>query len=400
MPEKPQLLVVLPEVPVPPRRNGLSLRYNMLLRHLGAVADIDLVALHDGSAAAATARPEDLNVNSIRILPKRAQKVGLFERLLAQLQRLLPCGIPYEVVDYRSSHQAEKILDLPFDRYDAIVWVTLSHTLYRCLPQLRKHRLILDVIDSPSLYVSREPGRNLLAHWWRVNKMRRWERKLAGAAYRSFYISPEDSKMVADQLPDGKVEVMPNGVFMADYTEALHHPREKPSIGFLGNMSYAPNIDAAHRLCRIFYRLRQHLPDVQLYIIGRDPDPSFNLYQSDADIVVTGTVESIWPYVNSVDVFVMPLSRGAGQQNKLLEVMYAGRPVISTRVANGGVMAVDGESIVIADDDESIIQACLALLGDPVKRQALAREGQTFIRTRYDWAHIARRFADVIDGKS
>ncbi len=113
-------------------------------------------------------------------------------------------------------------------------------------------------------------------------------------------------------------------------------------------MSYEPCISAALRLAeRIFPRIRSRLGDATLLIIGRDPVPSIRRLDG-AAISVTGTVENIWPYVVSANIFVFPMFEGSGLQNKILEAMYAGVPVVTTPIAAASIGATSGEQLLVA----------------------------------------------------
>jgi glycosyltransferase involved in cell wall biosynthesis len=196
-------------------------------------------------------------------------------------------------------------------------------------------------------------------------------------------------------LASVELAVSPNGVFADDYsTRAV--AAASPSIGFLGNMGYAPNIAAVRRLREIHRRARETVPDLKLYVIGRNPTPEVLEYARDEGVVVTGAVDSIWEYINAVDVFVLPIHSGTGQQNKLLEVLFAGRATISTRIANAGVGARDGESVLIADDDDSTLRQILALLADPAWRRRLGEAGARFVRSRFGWDSIAAQYIELI----
>ena len=123
-----------------------------------------------------------------------------------------------------------------------------------------------------------------------------------------------------------RVHVVPNGIFHADAPPLARASAANKVIGFLGDMSYGPNISAALRLAeRIFPRIRSRLGDATLLIIERDPVPSIRRLDGPA-ISVTGTVENIWPYVARANIFVFPMFEESGLQNKILEAMLCRGP--------------------------------------------------------------------------
>jgi len=391
------VLVVMTEMPFPPRKNGLTLRYHPLLMRLSQQFRLTLAAVvgDDGEALG------ELNDRLENFIPlrKSAARSSLLRKVSTQLLRLSPFGIPYEYYDYGVADLVDQLRPILANNYDAVVWVTQDHLLYACLPLLKKHRLIIDAVDSISLHMIRSMKSRGLVRALRTRKMKHWEATMMDSAVTGFYISPVDLAAVQPLVRRVKLAISPNGTLIDDYIDDKA-PLKSPSLGFLGNMSYGPNVDAAHRLYGVYRTLKQSVPELSLYLIGRDPDPSLQQYADDPDVYVTGTLDSIWPHVNAVDIFVMPMAMGAGQQNKLLEVMYAGKPIVASSVANGGVLAVDGESVIIADDAAATGKAVLGLLQDPARRQRIASAGASFVRETYDWDQIAERFANAVLGRA
>jgi len=393
---KAKVLVVMPESPYPPRKNGIALRYYPLLLRLCERFDIDLAMTVDDDKAATNVG--ELEHKLQRVIPLRRINVqpSLSHRIYAQLHRISPVGVPFGHYYYGAQAMAAQFKSVLSEKYHAVVWVTQNHVLHECLPYLSKHRLIVDGIDSSSLHTVRSlPLPDLMARL-KIAKAKRWEATIINRAKAAFFISPVDLAEVKSLTKRSDLELSPNGILIDDYTpEKL--ALKSPSIGFLGNMSYRPNIDAVHRLVAVYRDLKEKIPDLSLYIIGRDPDHSLLDYAKDPDITFTGTIDCIWPYVNAIDVFVMPMAMGAGQQNKLLEVMFAARPIVASSIANGGVLAVDGESVLIADDHETLKEKTLSLLLDSELRQRLGANGKKFVDEKYNWDRIAEHFAATID---
>jgi len=393
---KSKVLVVMPESPYPPRKNGIALRYYPLLQRLCGKFDIDLAMSIDDEPAATDIGGLDGMVRRAIFFRRSNVRPTFLHRVYAQLHRLSPFGVPFDHFYYGAPALVSQFRNILSEKYDAVVWVTQSHVLHECLPYLSGHRLIVDGIDSTSLHTTRSlPSCNLVGRL-KIAKAKRWEATIINRAKAAFFISPVDLAEVKSLTKRSDLELSPNGILIDDYTPGKL-ALKSPSIGFLGNMSYRPNIDAVHRLVAVYRDLKEKIPDLSLYIIGRDPDHSLLDYAKDPNITFTGTIDCIWPYVNAIDVFVMPMAMGAGQQNKLLEVMFAARPIVASSIANGGVLAVDGESVLIADDHETLKEKTLSLLLDSELRQRLGANGKKFVDEKYNWDRIAEHFAATID---
>ena len=184
--------------------------------------------------------------------------------------------------------------------------------------------------------------------------------------------------------------VLPNGVYLQDHS-AERVEFGCRTVGYLGHMAYPPNIRAALRLQRIFLATHDRLSNTKLVIIGRDPAPEIMALAADKRVIVTGTVENIWPYVNGVDVFAFPMETGSGQQNKLLEAMGAAKPVVSSALGNSGIGAKHGESILEVDSDEEIANAIVRLVSDPLAASSIGNSAKRFVEETYSWSSMLRR---------
>ena len=391
---KSQILFVLEEVPYPPRRTGYSIRFYPLLESLGRTFDLDIALIVNPEAGT----PELGALQSLVRKVVVCQRIGipsLADRLAMQMHRLLPNGVPYDFLQYGTESIIDQLIRCAPEQYDCVVWARHSHLLTEFLSRYRGDNVVVDAVDSTTLWMSAGSAANGILGAARLSKVRRWELSLCRDVRKTFYISVADAKTITQRMAGGSVEVMPNGVYLGDY-RSTKLQLEGPSIGYLGNMSYAPNIDAVRRLARIFKSLKRDVASAKLYIIGRDPSPEVQALAAHPDVVVTGAVEDIWSYVNAVDVFVLPVFLGAGQQNKLLEVLCAGNPEIVSSVANRGVGAEHGSSVIVADGEQEMVQAAVELLASPQARQDLGQAGRKFVLERYSWEAIGKRYARAL----
>ena len=102
-------------------------------------------------------------------------------------------------------------------------------------------------------------------------------------------------------------------------------------------------------------------------------------------IFVTGFVDDIRDYYTLADVCVAPLHLGRGVQNKVLEAMAMGRPVVSTSKANAGVQGEAGVHLLIADTAETFVAAISRMLDDPKQAARFGRVARDFVVSRFDW---------------
>jgi len=82
-------------------------------------------------------------------------------------------------------------------------------------------------------------------------------------------------------------------------------------------------------------------------------------------------------------------------QNKVLEAMAAGRPVVTTSVVNAGLGGTPGRDLLVADRSEAMAAEVVRLLRDGRLRDRVGQAGRQFVRQCYSWQHAVRRMAAI-----
>ena len=143
-------------------------------------------------------------------------------------------------------------------------------------------------------------------------------------------------------------------------------------------------------------RVRAHVPDVSLDIVGREPLPEVEALARLAGVSVHADVPSVVPWLEQARVAVVPLRIGSGTRIKALEAMAAGRPVAGTSVGLEGLGIEHGVHAALADDPAALAAAVVELLLDDDRARRLARTGADHARANFAWDTIGRRFVDVL----
>ena len=396
-----RILIVLPEPPFPLRAQGISIRYFPIIQHLFKKATIDIVLISNSTCdidcqknikhycedIIHIKRPTNDNVNIIR---KTLKRIGFF----------LPWTLPRSWTDYDNRATINELHDFIKNKFYSCV-ICVSGYNYPYIMSISAHKTIVDFIDSPSVLSDRNvigSNRSILIRKYEAWKTARWEAKIIKQTDSSIYISNHDASYVAsDKASVNKRYVIPNGFSVDDFTfECIDTSTNKPSIGFLGNMSYYPNVEAVIWLYHeVFLKIKQTIPDLTLYIIGRSPDSSLLKLVGD-DVIVTGDVDNIWPYVNKVDIFVFPILRGAGMKNKILEAMYAEKPVITSSIGNEGIDAVNHEQLIICKSGDDYIKSIINLFENPKLRQSIGHNASKYAKEKFNWDTILKELDKII----
>jgi polysaccharide biosynthesis protein PslH len=225
---------------------------------------------------------------------------------------------------------------------------------------------------------------------------RRWERyqPAAWSAFDSIQVfTVRDASAIRSLAPDlaARVWVNPFGIDLPPQAAAPRREQHRMLV-FVGGFGHAPNIDAAVWLGReIMPLLRARQEGVQLTIVGSNPPPDVRRLAS-ADILVTGRVPSVEPYLERASVVLAPVRTGGGMRMKVLQAMAFGKPVVTTPLGAEGLAEVDGgPPVAIGNDAAGIANATVTLLADEGQRRRLGQRARAFVGEHHTWRAYAAR---------
>ncbi|MCI0645213.1 MAG: TIGR03087 family PEP-CTERM/XrtA system glycosyltransferase [Chloroflexi bacterium] len=386
-----RLLCLTARLPYPPDR-GDRLRAFHMIEHLAREHEITLVSFIADKAERehlAQLRPYCRELHVVARGPRwSAVTAG------ANLWRRQPLQALY----YRSRamHQlVERLLDR--QRFDA----TYVH-LFRMAPYVLAHPELYRIIDLTDV-VSEEVNRSLPYRrpFWRLvytlerPRIERYERYIVNQLEETWLIAEADRQLLAAVCPQANIQVIPNGVDVATFRPTGQSP-EPDSLIFVGHMGVYHNVDAAIHLARdVLPLVQKQLPGCRLTLAGANPAPEVRRLAENPAVTVTGFVPDLNRCLNQAAVFVAPLRFAAGVQNKVLEAMAAGRPVVTTTLVNQGLGAQPGQELLVADGAEQTARQIVALLRDEQLRARLGAAGRAFVQKTYSWKHAVRRMREV-----
>jgi hypothetical protein len=143
-------------------------------------------------------------------------------------------------------------------------------------------------------------------------------------------------------------------------------------------------------------KIRETLPDIMLRIVGHEPGNAVRRLAS-RDIVVTGTVPDVRPYLSRDAVFVAPFSFHGGIKNKVLQAMSMGMAVVGTTAAFSGIDARDGYHAYFADDPDCFANRVIELVGDPGLRASMCQNARDLVLSLYTWPRIVERYERIYE---
>lgn len=204
-----------------------------------------------------------------------------------------------------------------------------------------------------------------------------------------------------DQPPASPIRVVPNGVELEYFTPPAEGKREMATLVVSGKMSYHANVTMVLNLVsEIMPRVWAQHPQVELWIVGKDPGPEIQALAQRAHITVTGTVPDVRPYLRRATISVAPLVYGAGIQNKVLEAMACGTPVITTPQGAAALDAAAGRDLILAGDPRSFANAILELLRRPERRKEVGESGRSYVEAHHNWSRSAAQLEQIYEDVS
>lgn len=267
---------------------------------------------------------------------------------------------------------------------------------------------VMDFQDALSMNTERrmEKTRGLWHHLLHYEfKMLRSSEYKAFSIFDALTIISEVDSEAIPHKKNGEIHIVPNGVdFEYFKKEKLGNDNSQISnlnfpfsLVFCGNMSYAPNVDAArHLVLDIMPLVWARIPSATLLLAGADPKPSVRTLASKR-VTVSGCLPDIRSAYASAQVFVAPMRIGSGLQNKLLEAMSMQLPCVTTSIANTPLGATPGTHLLVADSPEALSDAIIHLLESQELRHRIATEGNSFVHSRYSWSAAVQTLEDIFN---
>jgi sugar transferase (PEP-CTERM/EpsH1 system associated) len=386
------LLFVSHRIPFPPDK-GEKIRGHNLIRHLSKTYRVHLGCLVDN--------PDDMqHVPYLRTLCADVHAVPIDKRWqkLKALARLRP-GRPL-MLDYYWHPALRRWVDQVAASHSIEVAYIFCTAMGPYALDLRCPSRILDMQDIDSekwaLYArnSRWPA-NLV--WQReARTLLAYERHAAAQCDMTFLVTEEETRRFAELAPEtaDKLTWIQMGVdverFSPDLAFDNPYSGDGPHLVFVGNMDYWPNADAAIWFAQsVLPLIRAHAPGAQFHIVGANPTPDVQRLTSQGGVHVTGRVPDVRPYTAHATVSVASLRMARGVQNKVLEAMALGRPVVASPQAFEGVRAEAGRDLLVADGPEATAQAVIAVIEG--RHPTLGAAARRAIERSYTWdATLAR----------
>jgi len=389
-----KILFVCHRLPFPPKRGGKIRPFN-IIRHLTESG-------HSVTVGSLARSPEELAEGQ----PLREYCDKLFvgqiapAAAVAHMVARLPTLIPSSMGNFYSRRLHREIREeLQQNRYDLIFVHCSSAAQY--VSSATGVPSILDFGDMDSQkWLDYSTFRRFplsMGYWLEGTKLCREEKRLA----RQFDLSTCTTKAEVETLRGfdaaRKTDWFPNGVD-AEYFSPTDDPYDPDQICFIGRMDYYPNQQAMLYFCSdVLPVIQAQRPATKLIIIGAEPSAEIKNKQKNPGVSVTGTVQDVRDYVRGSALSVAPLAIARGTQNKILESMAMGVPVVCSKNAAGGVDAVPGRHLLVADSSDQYADRIIRLLESADERREFSIAACRRVLSSHSWPASMTKLDTIID---
>ena len=389
-------------LPYPPNKGDKIRTYN-ILSHLASRHQVCLATLIDD--------PEDLQyIDTMSAMVEKFEyaRIDSLARKAMSLRRLFT----HEPISTMVFHhrQLQRAVDAMIDdtEFDLILCSSSPMAEYvfksrHYQDKLRAIPRILDLIDVDSVKwreyaeVTRPPMSWIYRH--EAKYLADYERLIYADFDRLLLVSEKEKTQFPASGDLSTIHAVPNGVdleFFAPRPESSD-TGEGPTLVFTGMMDYWPNIDGVRWFIeKCFPLIRRRFANARLMVVGGRPTAEVESWGDIEGITVTGFVDDIRDYLSMADVCVVPLRVARGIQNKVLEAMAMGKPVVLSGEALEGIAAEPGRDVLVARRPGEFADAITSLIEDDDLAGKLGAAARQCVLSGYNWSGNLSLIDDMI----
>ena len=389
-----KILYLCHRFPFPPKRGGKIRPFNMI-RHLQASGhQVTVCSLARNAAEAEDGQgiAEHCTAFHAAVVDDRVQNL----RMVARLPLLTPSSMGY----FYSPEMAATVRRLLTESKWDLIFVHCS-SVAPYVAHVTDVPKILDFgdMDSQKWLEYAHYKRFPLSWGYRLEGRKMWwaEKQLA----RRFDLCTATTRAEWQTLESygtgAATDWFPNGVDASFFcpTDSAY---DAETVSFIGRMDYYPNQECMQRFCdQVWPLLQQQRPQMKLLIVGADPSPLMRALGNRPGVTVTGSVPDVRPFIRGSAVMVAPLAIARGTQNKILEAMAIGVPVVTSGAAAGGVDAEPERHFLVADSAADTAAAVMRIVGSASERARLAAAGRERMLTHHAWPQSMQRLDGIIE---
>ena len=389
-----KILFLAHRIPYPPDK-GEKIRAFHELKFLGARHTVDLYCFADSEAEASQQRA--LRGYCRRIYVEERSRIKTLRGAARSFLRREPlsCGCFFSYKFHAEIRSA-----LATTTYDVIFVYCSSMAQY--VPWPLATPVVMDFVDIDSAKWAQYAKRARPPLSWvydrEARKLAVYEEKWARMSSSTLVTTEREAALLRREgLPP--VQVVGNGVeILAPRATKLPEGIRalQPFALFVGTMDYLPNVDAVEYFAEeILPLILKRYPELKFVVAGRNPTHRVRKLARKPGVFVTGAVPDVEVYLAGCTAVVAPFRIAQGIQNKVLEALAAGKPIVATPGPAAAIGAKHGETLLVANNAKDFANAVVALLQDPTLCCRFGN-GADFVRKNFSWHENLNHLEDIL----
>jgi polysaccharide biosynthesis protein PslH len=170
-----------------------------------------------------------------------------------------------------------------------------------------------------------------------------------------------------------------------------------PRLLFVGHLKYVPNNLAVRYIAQeILPALKDRLDKFEFIICGKGHEQLQEEFKDVPNLVFKGFVEDLSAEYRNASVLISPVPYASGVQNKVIEAMALGLPVVifsQTAVANE---MEHGIEVLACDTPVEFAEAIINISRDRVLAEQLSHAGSKLVRSRHTVESQLNSFKQIV----
>lgn len=390
---RPRALFVAADVPWPLDGGGRIATFRSL-RAFSRLYDTDLVALADPMGELDTSELRRLCRQVILVKQPFTFRRHFVRQAVVALRSLFSLE-PYRLRKFHSQQASRILSELRRRNSYSIVHFDGFGVAPYWMPGIPSSHMCQNVesdIYRRGAADSRDAPTRLWA-WQEGVKLRRAERRLLPHFDVVFALADEDAELLR-KAGARRVRVIP---MPAPQLRAIDRPPQDPTLLSLGTMSWFGVEEGLLWFRREVYPIvREMVPTVRWDLVGPNAGPSIRRLDGIDGVRVCGYVEDLGPVLEATRAAIVPLHIAGGIRMKLLGLMAAGVPSVSTTLGARGLAFGDGEGCFRRDDPLSFAEAVVALLTRDDLWMHTARLGQEYVTRNHSDERLVETLEEAL----
>lgn len=255
-------------------------------------------------------------------------------------------------------------------------------------------KIVIDTVDVEFLRIERK---NSYFHTTDIGINKDREIAVYKNASCCFTISLEDNERLNKEA-DVYSEIIPLIYDIGEFEPKNNDKVIPNSMYFLGNFLHHPNVDSVrYILSEVFPKIKEKFNDVKIFIAGKHVPVELKSFESDS-VHFIGAQYELKKFLNTMELAMMPLVYGSGQNGKIAEAMINQIPVITNNIGAIGIQLTKGIDALVGETADEIVNQYTNFRNmKDNERQYLIRNAYYSAKEKFNSKVIKMKILEVVN---